>query len=191
MTSIALLGWSCRNKLLKLGPQHLLKPSFMDTKDIAATLLKIAGLVLIAFALMQLPSYFPAPLDPNSSWSLPQAFAAAAITVGPIALLGVVLWFFPGSITNKIISGSRTSESLGIVEVETVALTVIGVYLAIHGVVDTVYHVTTLIQFHRLYPGVNLTPAITLGGLVAALTQIVLGAVLALRAKGVVRMLKS
>jgi hypothetical protein len=49
----------------------------MDTKDVTAILLKVVGLVMLAFAAFELPAYFP-PQSSSSEYSFIGALMQAA-----------------------------------------------------------------------------------------------------------------
>jgi hypothetical protein len=63
----------------------------MDTKDVSAILLKTVGLVMVAYAVFELPLYFPpnsGSLDQYSIFAaLAQATATLADRAGPAALV--------------------------------------------------------------------------------------------------------
>jgi len=82
----------------------------MDTRGISTVLLKVTGLVLIAVSVTQLPGYFPVRFQ-GQSWEPSQALIMAAMTMGPVVLLGVALWMFPGVISNKIVAASEAKAS--------------------------------------------------------------------------------
>jgi len=163
----------------------------MDTKTLSATLLKVAGLVVLAWVAVQLPSYFPLAIDPYAPRSLADGALAASIALAPMALLGAVFWFFPGSITNRILFRSGEKDApVAVADVERVALTVLGVYLVVHGIVDVVYNAITVINVHRSTLEPKSLPPITIAGIAASALEALLGACLALRARGLVGFLE-
>src|ERR1039457_449040 len=107
----------------------------MDNRSIAVVLLKIAGPILIGACLTQLPTHFPVRLE-GGRWSAAESLVAAAITVGPAALLGACFWLFPGTIANKIVTANPgTFESSGLSAILLVAIAVLGLFLMAHGAI--------------------------------------------------------
>jgi hypothetical protein len=156
----------------------------MDIRGIAAVLLKVTGLVLIAVSVTQLPGYFPVSFE-GDSWEPSVALTMAAITMGPVVLLGVALWFFPGAISNKIVSASEAKASNDdLMGLQAIAIATLGLYLVAHGVADLAYHVVTTIQLQRQNPGYDFIPATVLGGTVAAVAQVIIGALFAGGSRG-------
>ncbi len=157
----------------------------MDTRGISTVLLKITGLLLIAVSVTQLPGYFPVRFQ-GQSWEPSQALLMAAITMGPVVLLGVALWMFPGAISNKIVAASEAKASNDELRgLQQIAIATLGLYLVAHGSADVIYHVTTVIQLQRQNPGYDFVPATVLGGVIAAAVQVVLGAVFVGGSRGI------
>jgi hypothetical protein len=67
---------------------------------------------------------------------------------------------------------------------------VLGTYLVVHGIVDLVYNAITVISVHRSTLEPKTLPPITIAGIGASALEAVLGACLALRARGIVRFLE-
>src|SRR5258708_306657 len=121
----------------------------MDTRSIAAVLLKITGLVLIVVSVSQLPGYFPLT-GRGYDFSIGEVLATAAIALGPLVLLGLGLWLFPGTVANRIVSSAPTDTV--IVDgrpIELVALTIVGVYLFADGLIGAVRDAVLLVFMHR------------------------------------------
>src|SRR5258706_15047987 len=107
----------------------------MYTRSIAAVLLKVTGLVLIVVCVSQLTSYFPLTAS-SHGFSIAEVLSTTAIALGPLTLVGLVFWFFPGTLTNKIVSGAPSDSVVADVRpIEQVALTILGVYLVAHAII--------------------------------------------------------
>jgi hypothetical protein len=123
----------------------------MDTRGVGAILLKVAGLVLIVMAVADLPSFF-SPLSMGANWSIKEAVGTAALILGPLIVLGILLWLFPGTIVNKIVADAPASSqaSSDPRPIELVALTFLGIYLVARGIIDggqvLVFVIATQIQ---------------------------------------------
>ncbi|APV52010.1 hypothetical protein BWI17_21470 [Betaproteobacteria bacterium GR16-43] len=162
----------------------------MDTKTIAALLLKITGLVLIVYCVAQLPAFF-AYTSLGYDFSIGQAIGAAAAALLPLTVLGLFLWFFPGTVANKIVSGtSEQSAPADTRSIELVALTILGVYLLTMGLVDVVRDIAFLIAIHRQDPGLTLIPASVVSRVAATIAELLIGAGLCVGAKGVSRVIE-
>jgi hypothetical protein len=162
----------------------------VDTRSIAVVLLKIAGLVLIGACVTQLPSYFPVRLE-GGRWSPAESLVAAAITVGPAALLGACFWFFPGTIANKIVTANPgTFESSGLSAILLVAIAVLGLFLMAHGAIDLVYHVATLVRLQHLNPDIAVAPPTIFAGAIASVVEIVIGLAFCIGRRGIGRIIE-
>jgi hypothetical protein len=158
----------------------------MDTRTFAATLLKVAGLVIVIHALSQFPNYLPAPWDPQATYSVTLAIMSASVNVLPPILLGSILWFFPGKVANRIIVPEAGVEAIPLAGVERVAVTTLGLFLVAWGVSDLVYQVALYFQIRDQNYGMYALPR-----MLSAFVQFSAGAVFVLGAKGIVRWLQS
>lgn len=157
----------------------------MDTKSIAAIIIKITGLVMVVLSVIQIPSYFPF-MDRGYDLSIGQTLAAVALGLGPLAFAGVLLWFFPGSITNRIVSGPLpTTSTVDLRPLELVALTVLGIYLLAAGIIGAVRDAVIIIVANRQNLGSELIPASIIGHIAGIIADLVIGATLCIGAKGV------
>jgi hypothetical protein len=159
----------------------------VDTKDIAALLLKTAGLVIFAYAIFDIPYYFLPHPRTDSDYSFIASFMQAAGMLALPIVLGLLLWFFPATVVNKIVSGDKLTEGLGVRDFERIALTVIGIWFVAYGVSDLVYRVGSLILMKRQFP--DAPPVEAWLGIIAAAAKLLVGFGLAVGAKGVLRVI--
>jgi hypothetical protein len=163
----------------------------MDTKDVSAILLKTVGLVMVAYSVFEIPLYFLPSSSTTDQFSFLAVFAqAAAALMLPIAL-GLLLWFFPATITNRIVSGEKLSgDRFGAADLERVALTVVGAWLIAYGVADLIYSFSSLIFTQREFA--DRSPPISryMPGIVTSIAKVAIGCGLAVGAKGIARVLK-
>jgi hypothetical protein len=162
----------------------------VDTRSISAVLLKTAGLLTIAYCLAQLPGFFPLA-NRGGNWSFAMAVGAAAIGLGPLLILGGVLWFFPGKVANRIVSGPvNLVEPADTRRLELIALALLGLLLLVTAFVDVVLNVVYLIAFQRENPDASFIPAAVLARFAAALLQIGIGGAFCIGARGVWRLIE-
>jgi hypothetical protein len=162
----------------------------MDTRNIGALLLKITGLVLIVICVSQLPAYFPLT-GRGYDFSIGEVLATAAIALGPLVLIGLVLWFFPGTVTNKIVSDVAADQPLvDSHALQLVALTIVGVYLVADGLVGAARDVVLLIFMQRQNENSAAIPASVIAHVGATVAKLVIGASLCIGAKGVSRIIE-
>jgi hypothetical protein len=153
-------------------------------------LLKITGLLLIVYCVAQLPGYFQYT-SRGYDFSIGQALGAAALALGPLTVLGMFLWFFPGTVANKIVSGTTgDAVSADVRPIELAALTILGVYLLTTGFVDAVRDVVFLVILYRQDPGLALIPASAISRIAATVAELLIGAGLCIGAKGVSRVIE-
>ena len=144
----------------------------MDTKDIAALLLKTAGLVMFAYAIFDIPYYF-LPSKTDSEYSFIASFMQAAGILALPIVLGLLLWFFPATVVNKIVSGDKLTDGLQVRDLERVALTVIGIWFVAFGVSDLVYQAGSMILMKRQFP--DAPPVEAWLGIIAAAAKVLVG----------------
>ena len=162
----------------------------MDTKDVSAILLKTIGLVMIAYSVFEVPMYFPPNFGTTDQFSIFAALAQAAAALTLPIVLGLLLWFFPKTVTNSIVSGEKLSgERFGSADLERIALTVLGAWLVAYGLADLIYSVSTLIFQQREYA--ERAPPLSryLPGIVTSGAKVAIGIGLAIGANGIARLI--
>ncbi|MFZ3321077.1 MAG: hypothetical protein WA190_01825 [Usitatibacter sp.] len=162
----------------------------MDTRSITVILLKITGLVLIVIAISGVPSYFPLT-GGDYNFSVREVLATAAAALGPLAVFGLILWFFPGTVANKIVSGAPLDASAADARpLELVALTILGVYLVTHAIFGVVRDGTFLIIVSRDNGNLSAVPPWVSAHIVATIVELLIGAGLCIGARGVARLIE-
>lgn len=162
----------------------------MDIKDISAVLLKTIGLVMVAYAVFEIPLYFPPSSGATERYSVFAALAQATATLTLPILLGLLLWFFPATVVNKIVSGEKLSrERFGAPELERVALTVVGTWLVAYGIADLIYTVSTMIVVQRAYTDMPAPLERYVPGILTCIAKAAMGFGLAFGAKGIARLI--
>jgi hypothetical protein len=161
----------------------------MDTRTISIVLLKITGLVLLVICVSQLPGYFPLT-GRGYEFSIGEVLATAAVALVPLSLIGLALWFFPGTVANKIVSPSPESAIADSRAIELVALTVLGVYLVADGLVGATRDVAIVILANRQDASSSLLPTSVVAHIAATVVQLLVGSGLCIGAKGVLRVIE-
>jgi hypothetical protein len=162
----------------------------MDTRTVSTILLKVTGLVLLVVSISQLPSYFPLT-GRGYDFSIGEVLATAAAALVPLALVGLALWFFPGTVANKIVSTtSAESATADSRPIELVALTVLGVYLVADGLIGAARDVAIVIVVNRQDASSSLLPASIVAHIVATAVQLLIGIGLCIGANGVLRVIE-
>jgi uncharacterized membrane protein (UPF0136 family) len=162
----------------------------MDTRGVGAIILKITGLVMIVTAVIQIPGYFPLTTR-GYDLSFGETLGAAAVALGPLAIVGALLWFFPGTITNRIVSGAPASHGpIDFRPLELIALSVLGIYLLTGGLIGLVRDVVIVIVMSRQASGPDLIPASVVAHAAATIAELAIGATLCVGAKGISRMVE-
>jgi|SRR5450755_1151525 len=158
----------------------------MDAKDLAALLVKIAGLVIVGHALFEVPYFFPLDEISAGKFSYADALMSAVYYITLPLVVGALFWFFPATISNKIVSGKKLSDSgFGVAEFEQVALTLIGVWLIAYGIVDLFSFFAGVAVAERHFEGL---PPRVYGALLAAVSRVLVGCAIAIGARGIVRL---
>jgi hypothetical protein len=162
----------------------------MDIKDVSAVLLKAIGLVMLAFAVFEIPLYFPPRSNLTEEYSIFAAFVQAASTLALPFVLGLILWFFPATVTNKIVSGEKISgERFGAPDLERVALTVVGAWLVAYGIADLVYTLSTMVALQHEVPEYSPPLSRYWPGVITSVAKVAMGVGLAFGAKGIARLI--
>lgn len=130
----------------------------VDLRAISAILLKIAGLVLVAHAVTRVPSLFA--YGTRADWGIRELLTLAGLGIGPQLLLGAIFWFFPGTITNKIVAGTLSSSKADFREIQLIALAVLGVYLMAQSLIELAQAVATATALSRYNPDASLAPLV-------------------------------
>jgi hypothetical protein len=157
----------------------------MDTRAIGAILLKIAGLFLIAESVASLPAFF-SPMSVGAHWTFTEAAATAAVTIGPTAVAGILFWFFPGAIVNKIVAPADLPETLGSRPIELVAVTLVGVSLISGSLVKLSRAIASWVVVQSQSPDHMFIWASLAANFVAIIVEAAIGVMLCIGARGVV-----
>lgn len=116
----------------------------MNYNELSSLLLKISGLIIIIFTVINIPNYFIGYYSTQNFFGnevsdlaafLGSVFLPAFITIA----IGFLLFKFPKTVTNKIIAGSSESSSADLKTITAVAYSAIGMYFVAFSIADLVY----------------------------------------------------
>lgn len=113
----------------------------MDLRQLSALLVKISGMVVIVFAVSGIPGYINSFLHQGQDTFV----NFSAWVLSPLAFplfIGLLMWSFSKSITNKIIkdgTGPIDSNEF-LVEIERIAITVLGIILLFFALSDQTFN---------------------------------------------------
>jgi hypothetical protein len=169
----------------------------MDYRSLTKLLTKIGGLFVILYALNQLSSSFGVAYQLYSK----QQDLLSALIVGAVPVLfplalGLVLFHFPGVVTNRLLQSDTELNGIdgkSIARVEEAGLALLAIYILVHSFGDAAYWLSRIKLYHvfieseKMMPGPPLLPE-DFAQLVAVAAQIILAIALFFNASGLVCM---
>jgi hypothetical protein len=171
----------------------------MDHRALAALILRIAGLLVIVSAITYATKSF-GPLvvaDNIPKMGIALLLASVLVSVVMPVLLGLVLVYFPGTITTRVlrIEGLEFGNDNDFKALQRVAFATIGLWLALYALIDAVYFYSKarlFFQFLQGMPSYSKLPPLSpddFGGLVASGLQLIVGLWLLIGNRGIVNVL--
>lgn len=167
----------------------------MDYKDLTAILLKITGAALIFIYLPWLPASIPIAL--NTPFNGLRLFFELLPTLTGLAI-AFVIFKFPASIANKLISGPKLTENQAFVtSLQVVALRLIGIYHTFMAITDLAHHFSVAVLTPRMYksfvgyasPQSGWTPELV-GWTIATFIELMIALWFVLGAEGILRLVE-
>lgn len=166
----------------------------MKSHDVLRTAVKIGGLALLIYSVIQATSSLPLFLDQakNTGFDFPIASIIATFVV-PI-IFGLFLWLFPAPIANTIIKKDLAvkSQDKFLVGIEKVAIRILGLYLLYHGITDLAAQYASYHQATEMFgSNVNFSgkERFTIGFIVTGV-EIFLALLLILGAEGITNIIR-
>lgn len=161
----------------------------MDYREISKLFIKLTGLLIIAYSVVYLPYEIRSVLDPRpESVSIVQYIGVKIVPYLLPVILGGLLWFFPGTLTNTFVKGESQANGKGetLEKLEIVAVSVLGLYLLFKAISDLTYHISLISITGGLRPS---TPVDQVALVISTILEFILAAILLLKAKGIVYLL--
>jgi hypothetical protein len=124
----------------------------METRTLAALLLRIAGLIVIVSSLTGAAKTFGPMINPEviAKLGLGWLFLAAAVSIVVPVLLGLVLIYFPSVTSHTLKIDASPPTDSEIAPLQRVAFAAIGLWLSLNAVLDTVYVFAKIRLYQRL-----------------------------------------
>jgi hypothetical protein len=172
----------------------------MDHKALAVLIIRIAGLLVIVSAITYAARSF-GPLfvtaDTEQKVGVEVLLAAALVSVVIPVALGVVLVYFPGTVTTRVlrIEGLESGNEGDVRALQRVAFAAIGLWLTLYAVIDAVYFYSKAELYLRFLAGMHASSKAPLlssddfGGLVSSGIQLIIGVWLLIGNRGIVNAL--
>jgi hypothetical protein len=166
----------------------------MKSHDILRTAIKIGGLALFIYSVIQATSSLPLFLSQLKSTGFDFPVVSIVATFFVPMVFGLLLWLFPTPIANTIIRKDLPAKSQEkfLVGVEKIAIRVLGLYLLYHGITDFASQYAAYHQAVEMFgKNVNFSgkERFTIGFIVIGV-EIVLALLLMLGAAGITNMLR-
>src|SRR5438128_1609531 len=171
----------------------------MEHRALAALIIRIAGLLVIVSAITNAARSFGPFFDPATvqKVGLGLLLFSTLMSVGIPILLGLVLVYFPGAITTRVlrIEGLDAGGENNTKPLQRVAFATIGLWLTTYALIDAVYFYAKARLYFRILeemPAYSKPPLISpddFGGLVASGLQLIIGLWLLLGNRGIVNAL--
>ncbi len=125
----------------------------MNSHEILRTAIKLLGLVLVIYTVIEGLRYFPMMLDliENSDGTIKTTSQIAAVAI-PITI-GLMLWFFPAPVASTIIRDDLevASKDELLAGIENIGIRLLGMYLLYHGISDLVANYVSYSQALNMF----------------------------------------
>lgn len=171
----------------------------MDYKNLTSLLIRLAGFFILVNAITNMPAYFTYALsakDDNAPlWVI---IFGAVLPIAIPTLVGLALIYFPRTISNKLVYDTDDVKTLvdAAPQLESIAISILGVYLLFRAVSDAVYHLSRLFIYYKVissdisYRGIPSVLPQDFGYLIATGIEFLLAFWLILGSKGIAMKLK-
>ena len=166
----------------------------MDYKDLTAILVKTAGAIMFFWYLPWLLSLILNVINQSSSGIA--LFIYALPTIVGLAF-AVLLFTFPSTISNKLISGEKLNHDATFVDsLQIVAMRLAGLYYVATSIFDLIHNFATVILTPTIYEKMGVTPPLTgwtpdlAAVTITTFVELAIGLWLILGAEGILRMIK-
>lgn len=126
----------------------------MQHRALAVLIIRVAGLLIIVFAITSATRAFGPMFNPEAAEKVGVGLllSSALISVVIPFSLGLLLTYFPSAVTTKVlrIEGLESSDEADIRSLQRVAFGAIGLWLTLYAVLDAVYLYSKSLLYSRL-----------------------------------------
>src|SRR5262245_7310380 len=171
----------------------------MGHRALAALIVRVAGLLVIVSSITYATKSFGPFLvaDMAQKVGLELLLASALVSVVIPIALGLVLVYFPGTITSQVlrIEGLESGNESDLRALQRVAFATIGLWLTLYAVIDAVYFYSKARLYFKILedmPAYSKPPPLSpddFGGLVSSGLQFIIGLGLLIGNRGIVNVL--
>lgn len=166
----------------------------MDHHALSNLLLRVAGVIIVVSSVLSVPpTVIGLATNDSSSGNLTSAVLMSGLAALLPLLVGLVLLWFPGTVTHRIV-GVRHEEASAVADGEKLrqlAFSVLGLYFVSSALFDAVYwyarlklyHSTVAAEFAYMMPPVVLQD--DFAGMLSTGSQLIVGLLLLFGSKGI------
>lgn len=165
----------------------------MPLRDIARLLVKIAGLVIIVSAVIDLPVLLARSLPIEEPMTARDVIAMALVPPAIAVLIGIVMFWGAGRIADRLLvapAAPGRGGSLDLRAIEEIAIAALGLYFAATAIADAFYYWGKAGLYYRYVTENNIPlPVIAaddFGGFVSTAVRLAIGLILVLLSRGIV-----
>lgn len=119
----------------------------MDYKDLTSLFIRVTGLVIIVLTVADLPNWIPSGMALLMKKSYLECTFVIGVPLTIPLLVGASLFFFPRTITNKIVRiDGLSQDTAGLLpQLEQLAFGVLGAYLLFRAFSDVVFQLSEML----------------------------------------------
>ncbi|USF86400.1 hypothetical protein [Candidatus Endoriftia persephonae] len=166
----------------------------MDYRQLSNLLIKVSGIVIVVFAVTAIPGHINSFLHQGQDTLAKFAMWVIFPLIAPV-IIGLLMWSFPGTITNRVFDKSiESSESnRAAEEIERIAVTILGLILLFFALSDLAFNFTYVYFTNKENAGVITSFRISpedWGHIVGTIVEIAFALTILLKSKGVILLIK-
>ncbi|MGK9236386.1 hypothetical protein KXS07_31685 [Inquilinus limosus] len=165
----------------------------MPLREIARLLVKIAGLVVIVSAVIDLPVLLGRMLPMEAPMTARDVITMTFVPPAIAGLIGIIMFWGAGRIVDRLLVTPATPSQGGGVDlraVEEIAIAALGLYFVATGIADAFYYWGKAGLYYRYVTENNIPMPIIapddFGGFASTAAQLAIGVVLVLLSRGIV-----
>lgn len=166
----------------------------MDYRQLSNLLIKIAGIVVIVFTVAAIPEHINSFLYQGQD-TLSNFVVWVIIPLLAPIIIGLLMWSFPRTITNKIFEKEiePAGSNRAIEEIERIAVTVLGLTLLFFALSDLIFNLVYVYFTNKENMSVITSFRISpedWGHIIGTIIEIIFALVILLKAQGVILLIR-